>query len=85
MRFRVAPWLSGECLFSKLRVPELTRVRRTISTSPVENLNYKPRKESEFMTQEEKVMFLMRLAVDTYNTQFREKDIPQKAVPCRGR
>lgn len=37
------------------------------------------------MTQEEKVMFLMRLAVDTYNTQFREKDIPQKAVPCRGR
>ena len=34
------------------------------------------------MTQEEKVMFLMRLAVDTYNTQFREKDIPQKAVPA---
>ncbi|QKP99851.1 hypothetical protein HPE39_13065 [Escherichia coli] len=34
------------------------------------------------MTQEEKVMFLMRLAVDTYNTQFTEKDIPQKAVPA---
>lgn len=34
------------------------------------------------MTQEEKVMFLMRLAVDIYNTQFREKDIPQKAVPA---
>lgn len=34
------------------------------------------------MTQEEKVMFLMRLAVDTYNTQFKEKDIPQKAVPA---
>lgn len=32
------------------------------------------------MTQEEKVMFLMRLAVDSYNTQFREKEIPQKAV-----
>ncbi|WP_425354347.1 hypothetical protein [Escherichia coli] len=25
-------------------------------------------------------MFLMRLAVDTYNTQFREEKIPQKAV-----
>lgn len=34
------------------------------------------------MTQEEKAMFLMRLAVDTYNTQFREEKIPQKAVPA---